>query len=83
MVTEVMNTVCGANGCSNPANERLVTKLGFAARFCHSCADLLTIKGLATKEDKGKEKNDAGAGGPRHQLVSSGENLHGVIRKTT
>lgn len=56
MVKEVLNTVCGSLRCDNTADIRLMTKLGFAARFCSSCAQNLMMKGLATKENHGNEK---------------------------
>jgi len=46
----IENHICGANGCTRPANKKLIFPLGFSAKFCLQCADDLVEQKVAIQE---------------------------------
>lgn len=81
MVAEVVNKICGAEGCNNAAQERLITKLGFAARFCRSCASSLVNRGLAFRDIEKERRHGAGVESQGHADTSTNrDGMSGVSR---
>jgi len=50
IMKDVKNDTCAALGCMNPAKQRLILHLGFAAWFCKACAIDIIRDGDAMEE---------------------------------
>jgi hypothetical protein len=43
------NQICGFNGCIKPATVRVTFQVGFSARFCDECSDIMIKEGLGKR----------------------------------
>jgi hypothetical protein len=42
----IKNKICAYNGCARLATTRVTLPIGFSAKFCGKCADLMIEEGL-------------------------------------
>jgi hypothetical protein len=50
-IKRINNSICGYRDCKRTSNVRLFFALGFSARFCDDCSEILLRDGLARKLD--------------------------------
>jgi hypothetical protein len=52
-IKEVDNLLCGTSGCTKPAKTKVFFSIGFSAKFCEECANVLIHDNIGIVEDVG------------------------------